>query len=472
MRVLFLCLLLCLLHGVSGPAAAQTRELPDWVVPVLRLVSSTHVEPTTGVVLSNDGLVLVAADFAAPGDEIIVLDGGTDIIRDGRPARLERGFPDLGLEVLQVDGLRRTPAPLAPGAPMDGSSLRLSAFPPAEQIAEGAPPLNAETAVTVFPESETPALAAEKPLPNVTGPLLDACGNLAAFSLAEGVQTLAPSAGAEYRWRSALHAVFLELQLPVTGVPCGAEAAGIDEPPTREMDEPDEQPAPAPPPAAATAAREDPQDEEQETAITEAEPPIELLPPFEVGSTDESEAPEPVVADAPPASWPWLVGGLVMLAIGGVFYLLRRQDRAGLATPASGARAGSENQAENGHEAAVGSAVSQPDCRLVLQGRLADGRPFEAAAAVSEHAINVEIGRGDAELVIDSPSVSRRHARLNGTRAALTLTDLGSSNGSSINGVPCLEGEIMYLEEGDQVVLGDARFTVTIEDAHSRGGAK
>ena len=62
--------------------------MPSWTVPVLRLVSATHVEPTTGVVISDSGLVLVPADFATIGDEIIVLDGGTDIIRNGRPAKI------------------------------------------------------------------------------------------------------------------------------------------------------------------------------------------------------------------------------------------------------------------------------------------------------------------------------------------------------------------------------------------------
>ena len=66
-------------------------------------------------------------------------------------------------------------------------------------------------------------------------------------------------------------------------------------------------------------------------------------------------------------------------------------------------------------------------------------------------------------------AVSRRHARLNGSSDSLTLTDLGSSNGTAINGVPCLEGEIMYLEAGDTVILGDARFNVAVE-ATSTGG--
>ena len=90
------CLLTCLLGLTAAPGAAigqavnpqddsftwsENGNLPTWVVPVLKLVSSTHVEPTTGVVLSKDGLVLVPDSFASPGDEIIVLDGGTDILR-------------------------------------------------------------------------------------------------------------------------------------------------------------------------------------------------------------------------------------------------------------------------------------------------------------------------------------------------------------------------------------------------------
>jgi pSer/pThr/pTyr-binding forkhead associated (FHA) protein len=106
---------------------------------------------------------------------------------------------------------------------------------------------------------------------------------------------------------------------------------------------------------------------------------------------------------------------------------------------------------------------------LLLRGVLGDGRPFEASACVCADAINLEIGRGNTDVSIDSPSVSRRHACLNGTADALTLTDLGSSNGSSINGVPCLEGEIMYVEPGDTVILGDVRFTVTVVAAGAGG---
>ena len=91
--------------------------------------------------------------------------------------------------------------------------------------------------------------------------------------------------------------------------------------------------------------------------------------------------------------------------------------------------------------------IKQSHSLLLIQGMLANGTAFEDTCAVSEHAINIVIGRGDTDLVIDSPAVSRQHARLNGTHRELTVSDLGSSNGTSINGIPCLEGEIMFLEQ-------------------------
>jgi len=51
---------------------------------------------------------------------------------------------------------------------------------------------------------------------------------------------------------------------------------------------------------------------------------------------------------------------------------------------------------------------------------------------------------------------------MNGADDLLTLSDLGSSNGTSINGVPCLEGETMFIRPGDMIVLGNARFSYEV----------
>jgi pSer/pThr/pTyr-binding forkhead associated (FHA) protein len=110
------------------------------------------------------------------------------------------------------------------------------------------------------------------------------------------------------------------------------------------------------------------------------------------------------------------------------------------------------------------------DRRLVLRGVLADGTPLDVGCAVSSRAVNVVIGRGaGADLVLPSSAISRQHARLNGTPDALTVTDLGSGNGTSVNGVPCLKGEILYLETGDILVLGDAQLSVEFEATEEPG---
>jgi len=470
--------LLCLLHGIPTPATAESGAMPGWVVPVLRLVSATHVEPTTGVVLSIDGLVLVPADFAAPGDEIIVLDGGTDIIRNGRPARLEKGFPEFGVEVLRVDGLQRNGAPVAPDSLVDGDRIILRAFPPAELIAEGAPPVNVQTVVSVFPESDVPVLAAGSSLPNVTGALLDDCGNLAGLSLADGVQSLDSAPATRYRWTSALKAVLADLNLPVTGGPCAAPM-DAGEPPLPPGEQPLETDF-AEPPATTETADQGSESADDEESIEEApveeeaglEPPVEALPPFEDDTVAEAPLPAPPAEEPSAPLWPWLAGAVLLFG-GGVFMHRLRQRDTGRQVPGDDGSPGepAASRAESSSGPDRPDRLAGPAARLVLRGELTDGNSFEAAAEVSENAINLEIGRGNVDLVIDSRAVSRRHARLNGSSESLTLTDLGSGNGTSINGVPCLEGEIMYLEEGDTVILGDARFIVVIESTGNGGAA-
>ena len=49
------------------------------------------------------------------------------------------------------------------------------------------------------------------------------------------------------------------------------------------------------------------------------------------------------------------------------------------------------------------------------------------------------------------------------TPGSLTIMDLGSSNGSSVNDIPCMAGECFYLGPDDWVVLGDARFRIRLQ---------
>jgi DNA-binding winged helix-turn-helix (wHTH) protein len=63
------------------------------------------------------------------------------------------------------------------------------------------------------------------------------------------------------------------------------------------------------------------------------------------------------------------------------------------------------------------------------------------------------IGRDPASAIhIDAPGVSRRHARIVLDRAGAVIEDLGSKNGTAVNGQP-LDGTVM-LKDGDEIRLG------------------
>ncbi len=69
------------------------------------------------------------------------------------------------------------------------------------------------------------------------------------------------------------------------------------------------------------------------------------------------------------------------------------------------------------------------------------------------HEREIVIGRDpSADLVVDVPRVSRRHALLQLVDERHQLTDLGSSNGTEVNGVP-LRSPVL-LQAGDRVKLG------------------
>jgi FHA domain len=80
----------------------------------------------------------------------------------------------------------------------------------------------------------------------------------------------------------------------------------------------------------------------------------------------------------------------------------------------------------------------------------------EGSAAGSEHPVDGELilGReaGSADLVLDDPGVSRRHARVLPENGGVIVEDLGSSNGTYVNGQR-ITGPV-ELGAGDEVQLG------------------
>ena len=78
------------------------------------------------------------------------------------------------------------------------------------------------------------------------------------------------------------------------------------------------------------------------------------------------------------------------------------------------------------------------------------------------------IGRDcDGVLLADS-EVSRRHLSLRRLGAAVQITDLGSTNGTYVNGVPLSGSQV--INPTDQVTLGDTTLTVEIRPRQPAGG--
>ena len=67
----------------------------------------------------------------------------------------------------------------------------------------------------------------------------------------------------------------------------------------------------------------------------------------------------------------------------------------------------------------------------------------------------IVIGRGrDCDIILDEHQVSRQHARLQQTPQGWTLTDLGSTNGTLVNGRRLMPHQPHALRPGDRVSLG------------------
>jgi len=68
------------------------------------------------------------------------------------------------------------------------------------------------------------------------------------------------------------------------------------------------------------------------------------------------------------------------------------------------------------------------------------------------------LGRGaDADIVLEDSFSSSRHAQLSPQGDAVVLEDLGSTNGTYLNGEPL--GGPQPLHDGDRIRIGDSEFT-------------
>jgi len=100
-----------------------------------------------------------------------------------------------------------------------------------------------------------------------------------------------------------------------------------------------------------------------------------------------------------------------------------------------------------------------PVPRAVLQVTDPDGQ----SRRIVVEGGNLTIGRAtDNDLVTRDSRVSRHHGRITGRRGTLVYVDLGSTNGSRVNGVPVTE---VVLGAGDRLEMGDTALVVEVAGA-------
>lgn len=81
-----------------------------------------------------------------------------------------------------------------------------------------------------------------------------------------------------------------------------------------------------------------------------------------------------------------------------------------------------------------------------------------AGSSVALDAVSI-VGRGaDSTIVVDDPHVSVRHAELRFKHGQWWLRDLGSSNGTVLNGTPVRA--VMGVRPGDDIQCGRVRFRI------------
>ena len=97
---------------------------------------------------------------------------------------------------------------------------------------------------------------------------------------------------------------------------------------------------------------------------------------------------------------------------------------------------------------------SGPPARIVVNGPGNAGRVVDVTAGV------MRIGRApDNDLILGDGRVSRHHGRIAGRLGTLVYTDLGSTNGSRVNGEAVIE---VVLGPGDRILVGDTTLEVRL----------
>jgi pSer/pThr/pTyr-binding forkhead associated (FHA) protein len=138
-----------------------------------------------------------------------------------------------------------------------------------------------------------------------------------------------------------------------------------------------------------------------------------------------------------------------LISLGSISVLLKPDNDASITQHTPPAAEPQEAMSESGNETRY--RITPP--KALLRG--VSGPYFGKVLAVPGRLV---IGRGsDCDLVLDEPEMSRKHAMIEVTAAGIYLRDMGSSNGTFVNGVQVRDA-VLY--SGDQIAFDRNRFLV------------
>lgn len=480
-------IVLAFLFSAAALKAQGPPPFPGWLVPVLQVVTEADVVPGTGVVL-GPGRVLVPAEFAAVEVPLVVLDGGGDLARHGRPAAVLERWPLAGFTLLDVPGLERAPPVFASEALDDGQTVVLWAIAPPELLRQGEATVSRRAAVAVDDSGQV-TLGDRQRLPNLSGALLNACGQWVGHSAARGVASLASEANTLYQWLPILADQLVRKGITLEQASCDrdfAPVAVVMPPDVTTENSPENTPErtvendPSLPDNGSPGER----DEASAESVEEAPPMVATGVTTGVTTGDETpDAPPPAILLDEPENLS--APGLPPVADPATEDHGSGVDPDGVG-PLEGAGEDSASPTVPGSDgmpvwawvliltgtaltavAAVWSTRRSAAAPAAIQETVAWLRHEKEAHVIVAvgGVVDCVLGRGDADLLVTSETISRHHARFRGAPGSLQLIDLESTNGSFVNDLPCTPRAGVAVAPGDRLRFGDREFVLEQPEA-------
>jgi len=332
------------------------------------------------------------------------------------------------------------------------------------------------------------SISPKTPLPYVSGAIIDDCGYLAGVSVTSGPQSLDTVKSTLSLLGSELSRALDEMQVTLPAANCdpaaqAAKATGV--PPVQQEESAD------------TAKTRGPEPETARINPVEPEVPApavdETATAPSQGAVDVQHQQQTTSSSEPPSIWGsvplWLpLLALIILAVftWKVLFFFRlkhgKSERVDSAKIAQHVQPASDEPATAPLETGPDSGLSRPrsapvfnfeipelndrpdgcDGALVIDGTLDANTGFKRFCFINTQKISVIIGRGDADINIEHVAISRAHARVESDGELISLTDLGSRNGTFVGDVPCLRGEIMYVQADDEIYLGQVKLRIRV----------